>query len=330
VAEAHGAIAAADGARADDAPAAIAQSYAADTGDEFVRPTVIGAYAGMADGDGVLMGNFRADRAREILTALTEPGFDGFARARAPRFAAVVGLVEYSEALARRMTTLFPPLALDEIFGEIVSQAGLKQLRIAETEKYAHVTFFFNGGVETPFAGEDRVLIPSPKVATYDLAPEMSAAELTDRLVEAVGAGGYDFIFVNYANPDMVGHTGIMAAAVRAIAMVDRCLGRLEAAVAEAGGTLLITADHGNAETMLDADTGVPFTAHTTNRVPAILVNAPSGVNGLKDGRLSDVAPTLLELIGLPISAAMTGRSLLSGAARDNDGPQREPASVSA
>ncbi len=330
VAEAHRAMVSAEGARADDAPGAIAQSYAADTGDEFVAPTVIGAYAGMADGDGVLIGNFRADRAREILTALIEPGFDGFARARAPRLAAMVGLVEYSEALARRMTTLFPPVALDEIFAEIVSRAGLKQLRIAETEKYAHVTFFFNGGVETPFAGEDRVLIPSPKVATYDLAPEMSAAELTDRLVEAVDAGGYDFIFVNYANPDMVGHTGILAAAVRAIAMVDRCLGRLEGAVAEAGGTLLITADHGNAETMLDAETGVPFTSHTTNRVPAILVNAPAGVNGLKDGRLADVAPTLLELIGLPISDAMTGRSLLSDAARDDDGSQREPASASA
>jgi len=228
------------------------------------------------------------------------------------------------------MTTLFPPVDLIEIFGEIVSAAGLKQLRIAETEKYAHVTFFFNGGVETPFAGEDRVLIPSPKVATYDLAPEMSAAELTDRLVEAVGSGVYDFIFVNYANPDMVGHTGIMAAALLAIGMVDRCLGRLEAAVVEAGGALLITADHGNAETMRDAETGAPFTAHTTNPVPAILVNAPAGVAALNDGRLADVAPTLLELIGLPRPDAMTGRSLLSGTARQDDGPQREPASASA
>jgi 2,3-bisphosphoglycerate-independent phosphoglycerate mutase len=330
VAEAHGAIVAARGARADDAGQAITQSYAADTGDEFVAPTVIGDYSGMVDGDGVLMGNFRADRAREILTALIEPEFDGFARARQVNLAAAVGLVEYSDVLARRMTTLFPPVALAEIFGEIIADAGLKQLRIAETEKYAHVTFFFNGGVETPFAGEDRILIPSPKVATYDLAPEMSAAELTDRLVEAVGSGTYDFVFVNYANPDMVGHTGIMEAALRAIGMVDRCLGRLEEAVAGAGGTLLITADHGNAETMLDAETGIPFTSHTTNRVPAILVNAPSGVNGLKDGRLADVAPTLLDLIGLPISDTMTGRSLLSGAPRDDDGSQREPASASA
>jgi len=330
VAEAYAALVSAEGPRAADAEDAIARSYAADTGDEFVLPTVIGDYAGMRDGDGVLMGNFRADRAREILTALLDPGFEGFERRRTVRFAAAAGLVEYSEPLARRMTALFPPVELDRIFGEIVSGAGLKQLRIAETEKYAHVTFFFNGGIETPFDGEDRVLIPSPKVATYDLAPEMSAAEVTDRLVEAVRSGAYDFIFVNYANPDMVGHTGIMEAAKRAIAMVDRCLGRLEAAVVEAGGTLLITADHGNAETMVDPETGAPFTSHTTNRVPAILVNPPAGVRTLADGRLADVAPTLLDLIGLPRPDAMTGHSLISGAARDDDGPRREAAPASA
>jgi len=330
VAQAFAAIAAAEGARAEDAQGAIAQAYASDTGDEFVLPTVIDGYAGMVDGDGVLMGNFRADRAREILTALLDPRFDGFARAREVEFAAAAGLVEYSEALARRLTALFPPVPLDDIFGEIVSAAGLKQLRIAETEKYAHVTFFFNGGVETPFPGEDRVLIPSPKVATYDLAPEMSAAEVTDRLVEAVRSGNYDFIFVNYANPDMVGHTGVMEAAMRAIAMVDRCLGRLEAAVAEAGGTLLITADHGNAETMVDPETGAPFTSHTTNQVPAILVNPPAGVTALGAGRLADVAPTLLDLIGLPRPDAMTGRSLISDATRDDDGSRREAAPASA
>jgi 2,3-bisphosphoglycerate-independent phosphoglycerate mutase len=212
----------------------------------------------------------------------------------------------------------------------VVSNAGLRQLRIAETEKYAHVTFFFNGGVETPWAGEDRELIPSPKVATYDLQPEMSAVELTDKLVAAVRSGTYDFIFVNYANPDMVGHTGILDAAIKAIATVDTCLGRLEDAVTDAGGALLITADHGNAETMTDPETGAPFTSHTTNDVPIVLVNGPAGIDALKSGRLADVAPTLLDLIGLPVPAQMTGRSLIPASGRSLDGSKRDSVSASA
>jgi 2,3-bisphosphoglycerate-independent phosphoglycerate mutase len=330
VEQAYDVLVSAKGERADDALGAIASSYANDTGDEFVLPTVIGDYAGMIDGDGILMGNFRADRAREILTALLAPEFDGFTRSKSVTFADAAGLVEYSEDLNAVISTLFPPIPLAEIMGDIVARAGLKQLRIAETEKYAHVTFFFNGGVETPFPDEDRILIPSPKVATYDLQPEMSAAELTDQLTEAIGSGKYDFIFVNYANPDMVGHTGILDAAIKAIATVDQCLGRLEAAVTEAGGSLLITADHGNAETMTDPDTGAPFTSHTLNEVPAILVNGPSDITTLGDGRLCDVAPTLLELMGLPKSNHMTGTSLLPRPITATDGTQRESVTASA
>jgi 2,3-bisphosphoglycerate-independent phosphoglycerate mutase len=298
VRRAYDALASAEGERAADAVAAIAAAYARDETDEFVAPTVIGDYAGMANGDGVLMANFRADRAREILTALLDPAFDGFARAKTVRFAAATGMVEYSATLSGLMTSLFLPVSLPQILAEVLAGAGLKQLRIAETEKYAHVTFFFNGGVETPVAGEDRVLIPSPRVATYDLQPEMSAVEVTDRLVTEIGSGRYDFLLVNFANPDMVGHTGILDAAIRAIATVDRCVGRLEEAVCKAGGALLITADHGNAETMVDPETGAPFTQHTTNVVPAILVNGPAEVTALAHGRLADVAPTLLTLLG--------------------------------
>ena len=206
---------------------------------------------------------------------------------------------------------MFPPISLNNILAGLVADAGKKQLRIAETEKYAHVTFFFNGGEETPFQGEDRVLIPSPKVATYDLQPEMSAHELTDRLVGAIDDSAYDFILVNYANPDMVGHTGILEAAEIAIRTVDDCIGRLATAVEAAGGSLLITADHGNAETMRDAETGAPHTAHTLNVVPAVLVNAPSGVQELRNGRLADIAPTLLQLMQINQPAEMTGISLI-------------------
>ena len=299
------------GEHAPDAQAAIRQSYAADKTDEFVPPTAIGDYRGMKDGDGVLMGNFRADRAREILTALLDPAFAGFPRERVVKFAAAAGMSEYSVELNRFLATLFPPEDLSDTFGEVVARAGLKQLRIAETEKYAHVTFFFNGGREEEFAGESRILVPSPKVATYDLKPEMSAPEVTDKLVEAIDAGRFDVIVVNYANTDMVGHTGDLQAAIRAVETVDRCLGRLADAVTRAGGTLLITADHGNVEMMRDPETGQPHTAHTTNPVPLLLVNPPAGINGLEDGRLCDVAPTLLQLLGLPQPKAMTGRVLL-------------------
>jgi 2,3-bisphosphoglycerate-independent phosphoglycerate mutase len=312
VEQAFRALTMAEGSSADDPCAAISASYAEDVGDEFFLPTVIGSYGGMQDGDGLLMGNFRADRAREILTALLDENFDEFARPRTVKFAAAAGLVEYSEHLNQLMTALFPPVALDAIMGEVVAQANLRQFRIAETEKYAHVTFFFNGGEETPFPGEDRVLVPSPKVATYDLKPEMSAAEVTDKLVEAIGSSTYDFILVNYANPDMVGHTGILSAAIQAIETVDHCIGRLEQAICAAGGSLLITADHGNAETMTDPDTGDPFTSHTLNVVPAILVSTSEDSRILENGRLADVAPTLLDLMGLAIPTQMTGRSLLS------------------
>ena len=270
----------------------------------------------MRDGDGLLAANFRSDRMREILTALLDPAFDGFARSRTVSFANALGMVEYSSALNPLLGAMFRPVALDDILGALVSRAGMRQLRIAETEKYAHITFFFNGGIEAPFDGEDRILIPSPKVATYDLAPEMSAGEVTDRLVEAVQSETFDFILVNYANPDMVGHTGVTEAAVAAIESIDRCLARLAAAVGEAGGALLITADHGNAETMRDAVTGEPHTAHTTNPVPVILVHPPESVAKLSDGRLADIAPTVLDLIGLDRPAAMTGRSLIETATR--------------
>ncbi len=311
VSKAYDAMVLARGERAADADQAVTQSYAAKATDEFVLPTVIGDFAGMKDGDGVLMGNFRADRAREILTALLDPLFDGFARARVVRFAAAAGMVEYSTALNAFLATLFPPELVRESLGEVVAEAGLKQLRIAETEKYAHVTFFFNGGEERVFEGEDRILVPSPKVATYDLQPEMSAYEVTDKLVAAIDSGKYDLIVVNYANGDMVGHTGDLAAAVKAVEAVDTCLGRLDAALRRADGTMLITADHGNVETMYDAKAHQPYTAHTLNRVPVMLVNGPPAVRALSDGKLADIAPTMLALMGLAQPPAMTGHSLL-------------------
>jgi 2,3-bisphosphoglycerate-independent phosphoglycerate mutase len=300
------------GPKAAGAEEAVAASYAAGKTDEFVLPAVIGDYAGMTDGDGLLMANFRADRAREILHTLVDPGFDGFARERVPAFSARLGLTEYSAALNPFLPALFPAESLSNLLGEVVSGAGKTQLRIAETEKYAHVTFFFNGGREQVYPGEDRILVPSPKVATYDLQPEMSAPEVTDRLVEAIGSGKYDLIVVNYANGDMVGHTGIMAAAMKAAETVDAALARLEEAVKTAGGVMLVTADHGNAEMMVDPDSHEPYTAHTTGPVDVLLVNAPAGVTALNNGKLADVAPTMLALLGLPQPADMTGRALLS------------------
>ncbi len=312
VTQAYLAMVEATGRASDTAAAAIESSYAEDVGDEFVVPTVVGAYSGMHDGDGVLMANFRADRAREILTALLDPAFDGFERQRVVRFAAALGMASYSTALDGFIPALFPPQRLGGVLGEVVSNAGLKQLRIAETEKYAHVTFFFNGGEEQQFAGEERILVPSPRVATYDLKPEMSAFEVTDRLVESIEAGTFDVIIVNYANGDMVGHTGDYAAAVKAVEAVDVCLGRLEAAVLAADGAMLITADHGNCEQMKDPVTGAAHTAHTTGPVPLVIAGAPAGVNGLTDGRLCDVAPTVLDLMGVAQPAEMTGRSLVT------------------
>jgi 2,3-bisphosphoglycerate-independent phosphoglycerate mutase len=252
------------------------------------------------------MANFRADRARQILAALLDPAFDGFARERRVRFAAAVGMCSYSESLDRLAEPMFPPQQVADGLGAVVSRSGLRQLRIAETEKYAHVTFFLNGGEEREMPGEERVLVPSPRVATYDLQPERSAAEVTDGVVAAVAGGRFDLIVVNYANTDMVGHTGDLKAAMAAVAAVDRCLGRLADAVEGAGGALLITADHGNAEKMRDGET--PHTAHTHGSVPAVLAGAPG--LALRDGALADIAPTVLDLMGLPQPAAMTGRSL--------------------
>ena len=294
-----------------DALAAIDASYQAGKTDEFLLPVALGGYGGMADGDGLLMGNFRADRAREILHALVDPGFDGFARTRTARLAAQLGLVEYSAELNALLPALFPAETLTHLLGEVVSAAGLTQLRIAETEKYAHVTFFFNGGREQVYPGEERILVPSPKVATYDLQPEMSAVQVADHMVAAIQSGKYDLIVANFANGDMVGHTGILAAAIKAVATVDGCLTRLEQAVAAVGGTMLVTADHGNAEQMRDPVSGEPHTAHTTGPVDVVMINPPAGIDRLKDGRLADVAPTLLALLGLPQPAEMTGRCLL-------------------
>jgi 2,3-bisphosphoglycerate-independent phosphoglycerate mutase len=315
VEKAYRVIVGAAGDRADDPVQAVTAAYSRDETDEFVRPTVITDYRGMEDGDGVLIANFRADRVRELATALLDPDFAGFPRARRVAFTAALGLVEYSTELSHSLGTLFPPEDLTNTFGEAVSDAGLTQLRIAETEKYAHVTFFFNGGREAIFPGEERVLVPSPKVATYDRQPEMSAPEVTDKVVEAIAAHRFDVIVLNYANADMVGHTGRLDAAIKAVETVDSCLGRLSEAVERAGGTLVITSDHGNAEMMRNAETGEPHTAHTLNPVPFIVVNPPAAVRHLDDGRLSDVAPTLLDILGLPTPSAMTGHSLITAAA---------------
>jgi 2,3-bisphosphoglycerate-independent phosphoglycerate mutase len=226
------------------------------------------------------------------------------------RFAAAAGMTEYSAALNPFLLTLFPPQSMADILGEVVGRAGLAQLRMAETEKYPHVTYFLNGGEETPFPGEDRTMVPSPKVATYDLQPEMSAPELAGKAVEAIRSGRYDLIVLNFANADMVGHTGSLAAAIEACEAVDAGLARIAAAITEAGGRLLVTADHGNAEMMRDPATGGPHTAHTTNPVPVLLHNAPAGAT-LRDGRLADIAPTLLALMGIAQPGEMTGRSLV-------------------
>jgi 2,3-bisphosphoglycerate-independent phosphoglycerate mutase len=299
------------GQSADDPIGAILENHSLGIGDEFVKPTVLGDYEGMNDGDGVIFSNYRADRVRQIAAALVDPDFDGFPRDPVIRFTAALGMAEYSDRLNNFLGVLFPPTELQNTLGQVVAEAGLNQLRIAETEKYAHVTFFFNGGEERKFPGEERILIPSPKVATYDLKPEMSAVEVTDNLVTAIESGRFGFIVVNYANPDMVGHTGDLAAAVKAVEMTDTCLGRVEAAVRKMGGILFVTADHGNCEFMRDPKTGQPHTSHTHSLVPAILVNGPARVTGMKNGRLADIAPTLLVLLGLKKPPEMTGHSLL-------------------
>ena len=275
-----------------------------------IEPAVVEGYGGMAEGDGLFFVNFRADRAREILAAIGDPEFDGFDRGPRPPLAARLGMVDYSKAHDAYMTTIFPKQEIVNTLAEWVAKQGLRQFHIAETEKYPHVTFFLNGGKEPPVPGEDRYMAASPRVATYDLQPEMSAGEVTDHLVQAIGAG-YDLIVVNYANPDMVGHTGDLAAAIKACEAVDTGLGRAVAALERAGGAMIVTADHGNCETMIDPVTGGPHTAHTLNPVPVILVGGPAGAS-LRDGILADLAPSLLQLMGLAQPPEMTGQSLIT------------------
>lgn len=309
VSRAYQAMVNAAGERAATPAEAVAQSYAKAEMDEFIAPTVIGDYAGAKDGDGFFCLNFRADRAREILAALAAPGFDGFDTGKRPDWAALLGMVEYSAAHSAFMATAFPKREIVNTLGEWVAKQDRTQFRLAETEKYPHVTFFLNGGKETPEMGEDRFMPKSPKVATYDLQPEMSAPEVTDRFVEAI-RHGYDLIVVNYANPDMVGHTGSLPAAIAACEEIDRDLGRVLEALQAVGGAMILTADHGNCETMIDPETGGPHTAHTTNPVPVALIGGPAGVR-LRHGRLADLAPTLLDLMGLPVPPEMTGKTLI-------------------
>jgi 2,3-bisphosphoglycerate-independent phosphoglycerate mutase len=310
VAQAYAAMADADGAHMPTPEAAIQAAYAAGKYDEFVPASVIGNYAGMKDGDAILCFNFRADRVREILAALLDPAFGGFPRKHAGKFAAAVGMTRYSDALAPFLGVLFPPEHLNNILGEVVANAGKTQLRMAETEKFAHVTYFLNGGQETLYKGEDRIMVPSPKVATYDLQPEMSALELTGKAVEAIDSGKYDLIVLNFANPDMVGHTGVLAAAIKAVETVDAGLGRIAGAIRRQGGALLVTADHGNCELMKDPQTGGPHTAHTTNPVPVVLMGG--GAGSIQEGRLADRAPTLLDLMGIQQPKEMTGHSIIN------------------
>lgn len=284
-------------------------AYERGESDEFVKATSIGEPVAVADGDAVVFMNFRADRARELTRAFVEPAFSGFERARVPQLSGFVMLTQYAADIPAPCA--FPPASLNNVLGEYLAKQGKTQLRIAETEKYAHVTFFFSGGREEPFEGEERILIPSPQVATYDLQPQMSAPEVTDRIVEAIEQQRYDVIIVNYANGDMVGHTGVFEAAVAAVECLDSCIGRIAEALAKVGGEALITADHGNVEQMADHSTGQAHTAHTCEPVPFVYVG-PRQVNLRDGGILSDVAPTVLTLLGLEQPPEMTGRSIAS------------------
>ncbi len=294
---------------------AMENSYAKEVTDEFIVPVVLQKdgkpVATVEDGDGFIFFNFRPDRTRELTRAFIEKDFAEFDRGCAYKDIYFVGMTRYDDSFTN-IDTAFKPVSLSNTMGEYLSSLGKTQLRIAETEKYAHVTFFFNGGVETPNEGEDRTLIASPKVATYDLKPEMSALEVTDAVIEAVHSGKYDVMILNYANCDMVGHTGVMEAAMQAVRTVDSCVGRVIAAIQEEGGRAIITADHGNADMMVDPETGEPFTAHTTNKVPFILVDEDCiGASLREGGRLADLAPTMLKLMGIPQPAEMTGESLV-------------------
>ncbi|MBQ3545766.1 MAG: 2,3-bisphosphoglycerate-independent phosphoglycerate mutase [Lachnospiraceae bacterium] len=302
-----------EGVLADDPVKAISDSYEEGVNDEFVKPTVITkdgvAVAKVSAKDSVIFFNFRPDRAREITRAFCADDFDGFTR-DGRIDTKYVCFTEYDVTIPNK-SVAFHKVTLDNTFGQFLAANGKKQARIAETEKYAHVTFFFNGGVEEPNEGEDRILVNSPKVATYDLKPEMSAYEVCDKLVEAIKSDKYDVIIINFANPDMVGHTGIEEAAIKAVEAVDECVGKAVEAIKEVGGAMFICADHGNAEQLIDYETGESFTAHTTNPVPFILVNADPSYKLKEGGCLADIAPTLIELMGMEKPVEMTGESLI-------------------
>ncbi len=308
VEKAYAAMVYGEGVQNPDPVKAMEDSYAADVTDEFVVPVVCAGDEGrIRGGDSVVFFNFRPDRAREITRTLVDPQFDGFVRREGFFPLTYVCMTQY-DATMPNVDVAYKPESLTNTFGEYISNKGLTQLRIAETEKYAHVTFFFNGGVEKQYPGEDRILVKSPAVATYDLQPEMSAYEVTDKMVEAVKSGKYDALILNYANCDMVGHTGVFEAAVKAVEAVDTCVGRVVEAVKEMGGCVLLTADHGNADRMVDDD-GTPFTAHTTNPVPFCVINHPCQLR--EGGRLADIAPTMLKVLGLPQPDEMTGESII-------------------
>ena len=309
VSRAYQAIVHANGSEAQTPTAAIDASYAAGVTDEFIEPSVIAGYKGAHSGDGFFCLNFRADRAREIMASIGDPDFDSFDIGDRPDWAVLMGMAQYSDSHSVYMTTMYPKPEIKNTLGDWVAQKGLRQYRLAETEKYPHVTFFLNGGEEVSFAGEDRKMPKSPKVATYDMQPEMSAAEVTDALVAAIVAR-YDLIVVNYANPDMVGHTGDLDAAITACEVVDQGLERALSALERVGGAMIVTADHGNCDVMIDPETGGPHTAHTLNPVPVVVVGAPEG-SELKNGRLADLAPTVLHLMGIDAPKEMTGDCLL-------------------
>ena len=310
VEKAYDALTLLDGRHADSASEAVKNAYAEGETDEFILPTVCEKATPVSDGDSVIFCNFRPDRAREITRAFVDPGFDGFARKKAPQDLVYVCMTQYDASMPN-VEIAFPPQTIKNTLGEYLSANGLHQLRIAETEKYAHVTFFFNGGVEEPNKNEDRILVKSPAVATYDLQPEMSAPEVSEKLNAAILGGEYDVIIINFANPDMVGHTGIIPAAIQAVETVDKCVGAAVEAIDKVDGVLFICADHGNAEQMINYETGAPHTAHTTNPVPFILYNYGEDVELREGGCLADIAPTLLEVMGLPQPKEMTGKSLI-------------------
>ena len=307
VEKAYAAMVYGEGEQAECPLCAMQNSYDKEVTDEFVVPTVVKGAEPISQGDSVIFYNFRPDRAREITRTLVDPDFTGFERKKGFFPLTYVCMTQY-DATMPNVEVAYKPESLVNTFGEYISNKGLNQLRIAETEKYAHVTFFFNGGVEKQYPGEDRILVKSPAVATYDLQPEMSAYEVTDKMVEAVKSGKYDALILNYANCDMVGHTGVFEAAVKAVEAVDTCVGRVVEAVKEMGGCVLLTADHGNADKMVDDD-GTPFTAHTTNPVPFCVINHPCQLR--EGGRLADIAPTMLKVLGLEQPAEMTGESII-------------------